>query len=344
MEMRHLRYFVAVAEELNFTRAAERLHIAQPPLSTQIKALEEELGAALFLRVKRRVFLTQAGHELLGRARAILSAAHEAKSAARDAAAGVTGRLALGYTASSMFTERLPAAIRRFRATYPRVELALHEMTSVDQLDALDARRLDVGILRKPDVAPPAGVVIEPWYDAPFVVALPKDHPLAGRASLRVAQLRDEPFITYPRDAGIGLYWPVLQMCAKAGFRPRIIREAREPSVMIGLVSSGVGIAIVPADTECIRLEGVSYVRLVDKEALSTLSLAYRDSDESSGHVEELLGVLRARLATRATRGSTGKANAAAAPGKRASSQINVRPASIRNSAPGRLSKSQEAS
>src|SRR5258706_8617535 len=111
MELRHLRYFVAVAEELNFTRAAERLHIAQPPLSTQIKALEDELGAALFLRDKRRVFLTQAGHELLERARDILSAAQAAKAAARDAAAGLVGRLALRYTPSSVFTESPPAAV-----------------------------------------------------------------------------------------------------------------------------------------------------------------------------------------------------------------------------------------
>ena len=294
MELRHLRYFIAVAEELNFTRAAARLHIAQPPLSTQIKALEDELDTALFLREKRRVFLTQAGHELLERARAIVAAAEGAKSAARSAAAGVTGRLALGYTASSMFTERLPAAIRRFRAAQPRIELLLHEMTSLDQLDALDARTLDVGILRKPDVTPPAGVVVEPWYHAPLIAAVPRAHALARQASIRIDRLRDEALITYPRDAGIGLYWPVLRLCAKAGFRPRIVREAREPSVMIGLVSAGVGIAIVPADTECIRLEGVAYLRIVGRDAVSTLSLAFRGGDDSES-VRRLLAALRAR-------------------------------------------------
>src|SRR5258705_6137865 len=123
MELRHLRYFLAVAEELNFTRAALRLHIAQPPLSTQIKALERELGAGLFVREKRRVHLTQAGREFLVRTRAILGAAAEAKAAARDAAAGVIGRTALGYTASAMFTARLPAAIRKFRNTHAHIEL-----------------------------------------------------------------------------------------------------------------------------------------------------------------------------------------------------------------------------
>lgn len=293
MDIRQMRYFVAVAEELNFTRAAERLHMAQPPLSTQIRALEEELGAELFVRDKRRVFLTAAGHELLSRARSILEATAQAKSATRNAANGLTGRLALAYTASAMFTERLPAAIRRFVGTRSQVELTLHEMASLDQLYALHERTLDVGILRKPDVVPPTGVEIEPWYHAPLVAAMPSDHPLAIRSSVRIKDLRDEPLITYPRDAGIGLYWPVLKLCAQAGFRPRIVREAREPSVMIGLVSAGIGIAIVPADTQCIRLKGVTYQRLVGKDAVSTLYLAHRSDDESE-HVKWLLAALRA--------------------------------------------------
>jgi DNA-binding transcriptional LysR family regulator len=298
MDLRQLRYFVAVAEELNFTRAAQRLHMAQPPLSTQIRMFEEELGAPLFVRDKRRVYLTQAGHGLLGRARAILAAAEEAKTATRNAAAGRTGRVAMGYTASAMFTERLPAALRRFAAARPGVELVLHEMTSLAQLDALRSRALDVGILRKPDVAPPAGLAIEPWYVAPLVAAVPKDHPLAARSTLRLIDLHDEPLLTYPRDAGIGLYWPVLELLASAGSRPRIVREAREPSVMIGLVSAGIGIAIVPADTQCIRLEGVSYLRISSKQAVSTLYVAYRNN-EAVEPVRQLLAALRARSAVR---------------------------------------------
>jgi DNA-binding transcriptional LysR family regulator len=301
MDLRQLRYFVAVAEELNFTRAAQRLHMAQPPLSTQIRGLEEELGAALFVRDKRRVYLTQAGHALLGRARALQAAADEAQRATRNAAAGRTGRVAMAYTASAMFTERLPAALRRFAAARPSVELLLHEMTSLAQLDALRERTLDVGILRKPDVAPPAGVIVEPWYVAPLIAAVPKDHPLAAKATLRVADLHDQPLLTYPRDAGIGLYWPVLEMLASAGARPRIVREAREPSVMIGLVSAGIGIAIVPADTQCIQLEGVSYRKISSPQALSTLYVAYR-KDETVEPVQQLLATLRARPAARASK------------------------------------------
>jgi DNA-binding transcriptional LysR family regulator len=294
MELRHLRYFIAVAEELNFTRAAERLHIAQPPLSTQIRGLEDELGAELFIRENRRVYLTPAGQELLDRARLIIDAAAKAKAAARNAANGVIGRLALAYTASAMFTERLPAAIRGFVGAHPHVELTLHEMVSLDQFYALHERTLDVGILRKPDVAPPDGVEIEPWYHAPLIAAIPKDHALARRKGIRINDLRDAPLITYPRDAGIGLYWPVLQLCAKAGFRPNIVREAREPSVMIGLVSAGVGVAIVPADTQCIRLAGVAYQRIIDDDAVSTLYLSYR-ADDDRKHLKALLSALRVK-------------------------------------------------
>jgi DNA-binding transcriptional LysR family regulator len=294
MDLRRLRYFAAVADELHFTRAAERLHIAQPPLSAQIRALEDELGTPLFVRDRRRgVALTQAGRALHAQARTILQSVEEAGHAARRAGAGVTGALALAYTASAMFTERLPAAIRHFRAAHPGIELALHEMPSLEQLDALDVRRLDVGILRRPDVPTPASVAVEPWYRAPLIAAVPQAHPLAHRRTLAIADLRDEPLVTYPRDAGIGLYWPILQLCARAGFRPRVVREAREPSVMIGLVSAGIGIAIVPADTRCIGLGGVVYQSIRDRGADSTLYLAHRLGDPDR-HAALLVAALRA--------------------------------------------------
>jgi DNA-binding transcriptional LysR family regulator len=293
LELRHLRYFVAVAEELNFTRAAERLHIAQPPLSTQIRQLEEELGAQLFEREKRRVFLTQAGREMLDRARAILAAAEEAKKAARRAAVGETGELHLGYAASAMFTEVLPGVIRRFQKRLPHIQLHLHEMPSMEQLYAVHNRELDVGIVRRPDVATPAGVRIEEWYRAPLVAAIPKAHPLAKRESLRFADLKDEPLILFPRDSGIGLYWRVVDLCVKAKFRPRIARETRDYAIMIGLVAAGVGIAVVPTDTQCIRLEGVAYRPLQGKDAVSALQLAFRP-DQRDELMQSLLAELRA--------------------------------------------------
>ena len=294
MELRHLRYFVAVAEELNFTRAAVRLHIAQPPLSTQIRGLEEELGAELFVRDKRRIYLTQAGTQLLGRARAILADAEEAKALTRSAAAGVIATLNLGYTASAIFTERVPMLVRAFRAANPHVLLHLHEMSSLDQVHAIHERELDVGLLRKPDVPGPEGLVIEPWLQSPLVAAVSRDHPLADSESLRMADLAGEPLITYPRDSGIGLYWRVIELCMKAGFRPQVIRQARDPSVMIGLVAAGQGIAIVPKDTECIRMASVRYVRIRGRDAVSVLHLAHRAAHDSE-HVRSLLSIFKAR-------------------------------------------------
>ncbi len=292
MEIRRLRYFVAVAQELSFTRAAARLHIAQPPLSMQIRALEEEVGARLFDRDQRRVFLTQAGKHLLGRARGILASIEAAKAEVRCAALGEVGLLHLGYASSAMFTSTLTSAIKRFQADFPHVLLTLHEMTSLDQLNDLHYRRLDAGILRKVDVAVPAGIAVEEWYRAPLVAAIADEHPLARKRSIDVRDLRDEPLIMYPRQSGIGLYWQVLQLCTDAGFQPHVVREVQELTTIMGLVDAGEGIAIVPADTRSIRLPGVLYVAIRDKEAFSTLYLAFRERDRNP-HLRDLLARLR---------------------------------------------------
>jgi DNA-binding transcriptional LysR family regulator len=293
MELRHLRYFVAVAEELNFTRAAQRLHIAQPPLSTQIRLLEEELEAQLFERDKRRVFLTPAGHHLLQRARAILGAVDEARRETRNAATGEVGRIGVGYTASAMLSPRLAPVLRRFAREHPAVQLQLQERTSLDQLDAVHARDLDIGILRKPDVVTPPGVELEAWLASPLVAAVPEGHALAAQPGLRIRELHDQPLLAYPKDAGIGLYWKVQALCAKAGFRPQIVQEARDTGTIVGLVAAGAGIAIVPQDTRCFALPGVVYQRILDKDATSTLHLAYRSANDSP-HVQLLLKQLRA--------------------------------------------------
>ncbi len=306
MELRHLRYFVAVAEELSFTRAAQRLHIAQPPLSTQIRALEDELRAPLFDREKRRIHLTPAGRRLLERARAILASVEEARLEARGAAAGDVGHVALAYTASAMLAPQLPAVLRDYQQLQPGVRLQLQEMGSLEQLDALHARSIDVGVLRRRDVDTPPGLALEPWQETPLVAAIPAGSKLARGKAVRIADLHDQPLVTYPRDAGIGLYWKVQALCGKAGFRPRIVQEARDSATIIGLVAAGVGIAIVPGDTRCIALDGVVYQPLADPDATSTLHLAYREQ-ANDPHVKALLVRLRQAGGAKPRRGRRDK-------------------------------------
>jgi DNA-binding transcriptional LysR family regulator len=292
MEIRRLRYFIAVAEELSFTRAAQRLHIAQPPLSIQIRALEQEVGARLFDRDQRHVFLTQAGRHLLDRARDILAAVEAAKAQVRCAELGEVGSLNLGYASSAMFTSTLTSAIKQFQSAYPQVLLTLHEMTSLDQLNALHYRTLDAGIVRKTDVAVPSGLVVEEWYRTRLVAAIAHDHPLTKKRAVGIGDLRAQPFIMYPRESGIGLYWQVLRLCAGAGFRPQIAREVQELTTIVGLVDAGVGVAVVPADTQSIKLPGVSYIPLRDEDAFSILYLAFRERDRNT-HLHGLLSRLR---------------------------------------------------
>src|SRR6266478_1770943 len=238
MKLRQLQFFIAVAEELSFSRAAVKLHVAQPSLSTQIKVLEDEVGARLFERDKRHVSLTPAGRRFQHRVAALLSLADSAKTEARSTERGQLGTIDLGYTAMSMFSTALPHAIRRFRRQEPNVVVTLREV----------------------DVSAPKGISIIEWYRTPLVVAMPKDHPRAASTSLSLEDLKSEAFIMYPRRAGTGIYWQVMDLCTTAGFRPRVVREVLESSTIIGLVAAGVGIAIVPADMNSIHLDGVAYV------------------------------------------------------------------------------------
>ena len=291
MKMRQLEYFLTIADEGGFSRAAKRLHVAQPSLSVQIKTLEDEVGAKLFERNKRHVFLTQAGKQFQQHARAILSLADTAKIEARCAEAGELGKLDIGYSASAMFSHLLPAAIRGFRRQYPYVMLSLHDIPSLEQLHRLMERTLDLGILRKPDIKAPDGIHISEWHRTPLVVAIQDEHPLARRSSLSLSQLKAEPFVMYPREAGTGIYWQVTDLCAHAGFRPRVAREVLEPSAIISLVAAGVGVAVVPAGLQCIQFEGVKYRELTDNGAFSTLYLARRAGDRNQ-HLAALCEML----------------------------------------------------
>ncbi|NEK14817.1 LysR family transcriptional regulator [Rhizobium leguminosarum] len=273
MELRHLRYFLAVAEEGNFTRAAGKLGIGQPPLSQQIRDLEREVGAALFHRVPHGAELTSAGAAFLGEAKASLAAAEKAKLAAQSANRGETGRLSLGFTASSAFNPIVSTTIRRFRARWPEVQLSLTEMNTLALMQKLERGELDATFMR-PSLDDPAGIRLRRLPDEPMVIALPASHLLARRSSVPLAALADEPFILFPRLVGLSLYDDVVLACRKAGFELTVAQEAPQISSVVNLVAADLGVSIVPASISQIKLEGVAYRPIEGPPAVARLALA----------------------------------------------------------------------
>jgi DNA-binding transcriptional LysR family regulator len=225
LELRRLRYFVAVAEELHFGRAAERLHIAQPPLSQQIRRLENELGVELLRRNRRRVDLTDAGRMLLESARPLLAEADRIEKLLRRAGEGTVGRLTIGFVGTASY-ETLPAILRAFRGRFPDVELRLEELTTGPQVAALRARRIDVGLVRPP--VDDTSLRLTALVKEQLVAALPDSHPLAAFATVRVEQLAPEPFILFLREHGTGLYNDILAVCREAGFSPTVVQETND--------------------------------------------------------------------------------------------------------------------
>lgn len=284
MELRHLRYVVALAEELHFSRAAARLGISQPPLSQQLQALEDELGARLFDRTNRRVALTEVGRAFLEEARAVLAQADRAVEVARRAQRGEIGEIRIGFTASAPFTTAIPQAIFAFRQAYPDVHLELQEMSTRQQVEGLAERRVHVGFLRNMAFPPmPAEVMVRELFRDPLVAVLRADHPAAraAPAPIPLVELAEELFVCYPRSAGTSLYDQLISLCRQAGFSPRLGQEAREPSTIMGLVAAGLGVALLPVSLQRVRVDGVVFRRLTDPGAETIMSLAWR-RDETS--------------------------------------------------------------
>jgi len=259
MELRHLRYFVAVAEELHMGRAAERLHIAQPPLSRQIRDLERELGAPLFERIPRGVELTPAGRAFLPEARLILAQAERAQRTVRRAARGEIGRLRVGFVEAAADAAVLPDVLGFFRLHLPDIGVSLFEMDALEQAEALRAERIDVGMLDSPPADAVRWLHVEPVYADPKVAAVPQAHPLADRTRLGLGDLAAEPFVFFSRLAAPALHDALTARCRAAGFTPRVVQEVAGWHTVASLVAAGVGVAFVPRAHAQLQRPGVAY-------------------------------------------------------------------------------------
>ena len=278
MELRHLRYFVTVAEELHFGRAAEKLHISQPPLSMQIRSLEEELGVTLLHRNQRHVSLTQAGHAFLQEARQILARLEQAVLMTRRAGRGEIGELAIGFISVADYNV-LPVVLREFRQRFPLVNLTLRESTTDAQIRDLLGGRIDVGFVLPPIDEPALQSVC--IVREPLIAALPDRHPLAQRpGKLALGKLKDAPFILFPRPMAPGLYDDVVSFCRAAGFSPRVEQEAIQMQTIVSLVSAELGVALIPASLTNLRRTGVTYKSLREASPLTEIHLAWRRGDE----------------------------------------------------------------
>lgn len=273
IELRLLRSFVVVAEELHFTRAAERLGIAQPPLSQQIRRIEDKVGYALFLRGTRRVELTQAGRSLLVTARRLFDQAAFGIEAARRAGRGEIGRLRIGFPTSIALTI-LPTIIRSYRSNYPDVDLELRELATTPQHEALEAGSIDIGFLR--DARSDDAIASETIFTESFVAVMPHDHPLAGKKQVSVAALAGERFILFPRSIGPEFHDRITGICRDAGFEPRITQEASEWHTIAALVGAGLGIALAPACITRLHLDHVVYKPIGKSSARAAVVMCWR--------------------------------------------------------------------
>jgi DNA-binding transcriptional LysR family regulator len=287
IELRHLRYFIVVAEEGHITRAAERLGMQQPPLSQKIKAIERELDVQLFRRKPRGVELTDAGRAFLDDARATLAHLDHAFETTRRTARGEQGRICVGVTPTSPFHPFVPRVIRAFQKAFPLVVVTLEECLSNELIDQLRNGKIDSAFTRTA-VADPEGLVISPLLEEPLVVALPSDHRLAksnggDNAPLSLKALAGETFIIYGRQHGLGLYDATIAACHLAGFSPRLGQEAPRLASTLNLVAIGHGISFVPASLQRMHMDGVAYRRLKGlHQPKAPLNIASRRSDPSA--------------------------------------------------------------
>jgi DNA-binding transcriptional LysR family regulator len=289
MELRQLRYFVAVAEELHFRRAAARLHISQPPLSQQIAALEEELGVRLLERTRRRVELTPAGEAFLRDARATLAELDVAVSTARAISAGQEGVLRVGFVGSALLSI-VPSTVQRFRRARPGVEIELRERSTVEQMRAVSTGLVDVGLVRPP-IETDESLHTEVVMRERTVAALPEGHPLAALRRIPLRRLAAEPLVLFPRRQAPGYHDLLIGRLAMTGSTPHVAQYAPEMMTIIGLVAAGIGVSPVPASVAHLAIDGVTYRPL--SSAPDTELVAVTRAAEQSTLVPAFLAAAR---------------------------------------------------
>jgi DNA-binding transcriptional LysR family regulator len=280
LELRHIRYFLAVAEEQHFTRAAAKVGIGQPPLSQQIKDLEREVGAALFHRLAHGAELTEAGKAFLAGVKEMPLIAERATMAARRAARGETGSLRVGFTPSATFNVVVPSAIRTFRRAYPDIDLTLEEANTAPLITRLREGSLDAVFLR-PGTPGTEELQLRRLPEEPMVVALPKGHPAAALKKVHLAMLKDDQLLLFPWEIAPTVYDTVVDACRKAGFEPAISQFAPHYSTVVNLVAAGLGVSIVPASMMQVRVTGIAYRQIAGQSPTTRLALAYRRGETS---------------------------------------------------------------
>ena len=278
MELRHLKAFIAVAEEMHFGRAAARLHLSPPPVSLAIKELESELGLRLFERTSRRIALTAAGQEVLRDARTVIARLESMRRHAKATASGVSGALSVGFISPAAYSF-LPEVLRRFTAEHPGVRLSLHDSSTDRIVDDLESGGLDVGFtMALPD--PHSSLTYNPTNRYELVLALPETHSLARMKRVPLERLSSERFLLFERHQGAHMFDVVVSACMSSGFSPRFF-HARQQHTIVNLVAAAFGVALVPDCVQVIRREGVVYRRLRGEHPRIETGIAWRTEDDS---------------------------------------------------------------
>ncbi|HCZ9097825.1 TPA: LysR family transcriptional regulator [Klebsiella michiganensis] len=278
IELRHLRYFIAVAEELHFGHAAARLNISQPPLSQQIQILEQQIGARLFARTNRSVSLTEAGRQFLADSRQILSQVDDAAARAARLHHGETGELRIGFTSSAPFIKAVSDTLSTFRRRYPDVHIQTRETNTREQIVPLNEGALDLGLMRNTQL--PDTLVWERVLREPLLAMVPRDHPLASQPRVSLRELAREPFVFFDPHVGTGLYDDILGLMRRYDLAPAITQEVGEAMTIIGLVAAGLGVSILPASFRRVQLLEMCWLPIEEQDAVSEMWLVWSKHHE----------------------------------------------------------------